>query len=50
MKLESVQSINPCRPVIQTMSDIVIAHGGDIIAESKEGIGTTFIIKIPVQV
>ena len=29
--------------------DIVKAHGGDLIAESKEGIGSTFIVSLPVQ-
>jgi signal transduction histidine kinase len=27
--------------------DIIKAHGGEIIVETKEGEGTTFIVKIP---
>jgi len=45
--VKSVKSINPCKSVIQTIYDIVKAHGGEIKVESKEGEGTTFIIQLP---
>ena len=34
--------------MIQTINDIVKAHGGELKVETKEGEGTTFIIKLPV--
>jgi len=34
MKKKSVQSINPCASVIQTIYDIVKAHGGELKVES----------------
>ena len=43
----SVKSINPCKSVIQTTYDIVKAHGGELKVETKEGIGSAFIISIP---
>jgi len=48
-----VKSIHPCKSVIQTIYDIVKAHGGVPIAigikvETKEGEGSEFIIKLPV--
>jgi signal transduction histidine kinase len=48
MKIKSVKSINPCMSVIQTGYDIVKAHGGEIMVESKEGVGTEFIIQLPI--
>jgi len=50
--MKSVKSIHPCKSVIQTIYDIVKAHGGVPIAigikvETKEGEGSTFIIQIP---
>ena len=49
MKLtKSVKSDNPCKSVIQTIYDIVKAHGGNIHVESKEGKGSTFIIRLPI--
>jgi len=52
----SVKSINPClagrqecESVIQTSYDIIKAHGGEIKVDSKENLGTEFIIKIPVN-
>jgi signal transduction histidine kinase len=45
--MKSVQSINPCKSVIQTTYDIK-AHGGEIKVQSKEGGGTTFIIQLPI--
>lgn len=44
----SVKSIHPCKSVIQTIYDIVKAHGGDIRVNSKEKEGTEFIIKLPI--
>ena len=48
MKIISAQSIHPCTSVIQTMYDILKAHGGEIKAESKENEGTAFLIHLPV--
>ena len=45
---KSVQSVHPCKSVIQTSYDIIKAHGGEIKVESKEGEGTEFIIQLPV--
>jgi len=47
-KIKSVKSINPCKSVIQTVYDIVKAHGGEIKAETKEGEGSTFILHLPI--
>ena len=52
--MKSVKSINPCKSVIQTIYDIVKAHGGvpiaiGIKAETKEEEGSTFIINLPIQ-
>jgi light-regulated signal transduction histidine kinase (bacteriophytochrome) len=46
--IKSVKSINPCKSMIQTIYDIIKAHGGDIRVETKEGEGSEFIIQIPV--
>ena len=43
-----VKSINPCPSVIQTIYDIVKAHGGELKVEMKEGEGSKFIIPLPV--
>ena len=43
-----MQSINPCPSVIQTIYDIVKAHGGELKVETKEGEGSEFIIQLPV--
>jgi signal transduction histidine kinase len=48
MKSKSVKSINPCISVIQTGYDIVKAHGGELKVETIEGIGTEFIIQLPI--
>jgi signal transduction histidine kinase len=34
--------------MVQTISDIIKAHGGDIRVETKEGEGSEFIIQLPV--
>ena len=34
--------------MIQTISDIVKAHGGELKVEIKEGDGTTFFIHLPI--
>jgi signal transduction histidine kinase len=48
MRTKSVQSINPFKSVIQTLYDIIKAHGGEIKVETKEGEETAFIIHLPV--
>ena len=50
MKTKSVQSINPFKSVIQTVHDIVKAHGGKLKVETKEGEGSEFIISLPVNI
>lgn len=47
MKTQSVKSINPCTSVIQTIYDIVKAHGQDLKVETKEGEGSEFVILLP---
>ena len=49
MKIKSVLSINPFISVIQTIYDIVKAHGGELKVETKEGDGSEFIIQLPVN-
>ena len=34
--------------MVQTMYDIVKAHGGEIKVETKEGKGAEFIIQLPI--
>ena len=46
--MKSVQSINPFKSLIQTIYDIVKAHGGELKVETKEGEGSEFIIQLPV--
>jgi signal transduction histidine kinase len=48
MKIKSVKSINLCKSVIQTGYDIVKAHGGELKVETIEGMGTEFIIQLPI--
>ena len=45
--MKSVKSINSWSSVIQTIYDIVKAHGGELKVETKEGVGSIFIISIP---
>jgi hypothetical protein len=45
---KSVKSFHPCKSVIQTIYDIVKAHGGELKVEMKEGEGCEFIIQLPV--
>ena len=47
MKIESMQSINPFKSVLQTSYDIVKAHGGELTEETIENEGTTFKIQKP---
>ena len=63
-EMKSVKSIYPCKSVIQTIYDIVKAHGGELKVETKEarppmpvrtgmtrygwGEGSEFIILLPV--
>jgi light-regulated signal transduction histidine kinase (bacteriophytochrome) len=46
--IKSVQSIHPCKSVIQTNYDIVKAHDGAMKVETKEGEGSGFIVVLPV--
>ena len=46
--MTSVKSINPCESVIQTVYDIVKAHGGELKVETNEGGGSEFIVHLPV--
>jgi signal transduction histidine kinase len=45
--MKSVKSINPCKSVIQTIYDIIKAHGGELKVETKEGEGSDFKIILP---
>ena len=52
--MKSVKSINPCKSVVQTIYDIVKAHGGVPIAigmkvETKEGKESEFILTLQIQ-
>ncbi len=47
--MKSVKSINPCQSVIQTVYDIVKAHGGESKVETMEGEGSRFIIQLPIK-
>jgi hypothetical protein len=55
IKIKSVQSNHPCKSVIQTIYDIVKAHGGELKVETKparagsdgEDEGTQFMIILP---
>ena len=46
--MKSVKSIHLCQSVIQTMYDIIKAHGGEIKVETKAGEGSGFVIQLPV--
>jgi len=35
--------------MVQTIYDIIKAHGGELKVETKEGQGTEFIIRLPIQ-
>jgi hypothetical protein len=45
---KSVQSVHPCKSVIQTNYDIVKAHGAKLKVETKEEEGTEFIIQLSI--
>ena len=45
--MKSVESINPFESVIQTIYDIIKAHGGEIKVNTNENEGTEFIISLP---
>ena len=45
--MKSVKSINPFKSVIQTIYDIVKAHGGEINVKTEESKGSEFIIQLP---
>ena len=44
-----MQSINPCKSVIQTIYDIIKAHGGELKVETKESEGAEFVIELPIR-
>ena len=44
--MKSVKSNNPCKSVIQIIYDIIKAHGGEIKVNTKEGMGSEFIIQL----
>ena len=48
MITKSVKSINLFKSVIQTIYDIVKAHGGETKVTSKEGKGSEVIIQLPI--
>jgi K+-sensing histidine kinase KdpD len=45
--MKSVKSINPIKSVIQTICDIIKAHGGELKVKTKEGKGATFVVNLP---
>ena len=45
--MKSVKSTNPCKSVVQTIYDIVKAHGGEIKVETKGVKGSDFKIILP---
>ena len=45
--MKSVESLNRTKSVIQTIYDIIKAHGGAIKVETKEGEGCGFVIILP---
>jgi light-regulated signal transduction histidine kinase (bacteriophytochrome) len=47
-EIKSVKSSHQCKSVVQTIYDIVKAHGGELKVESKEGEGSEFIIQLPI--
>ena len=47
INIKSVKSFHPCKSVIQTIYDIVKAHGGELKVETKEGEGSEFSIELP---
>ncbi len=47
--ITSVKSLNHFKSVVQTIYDIVKAHGGEIKVEIKEGEGAEFIISLPAK-
>jgi signal transduction histidine kinase len=48
MKEKSVQSINMCQSLVQTIYDNVKAHDGELKVASKGNAGTTFTIELPI--
>jgi hypothetical protein len=49
MMKKSVKSNNLCKSVIQTIYDIVRAHGGELRVEPKEGEESEFILTLQLQ-
>ena len=49
MKMKSVQSIHPCKSVIQTIYDIITkGHNVTLEVDTEEGLGSEFIVSLPV--
>ena len=46
-KISEIHKSN--KSVVQTINDIIKAHGGEIKVETKEGEGADFIIQLPLQ-
>ncbi len=46
--MKSVKSNNPCESVVQTIYDIMKAHGGEIKVHSEDNNGTEFSIQLPI--
>ena len=45
---QSVKSTNPNKSVIQTIDDIIKAHGGELKVEAKENKGSGFTIQLTI--
>ena len=45
---KSVQSVHPCKSVIQTAYDIIKAYGGEIKVETEDNKGSAFTILLPI--
>ena len=47
--MKSVKSINQCKSVIQTIYDIIKAHGGELKVKTKNGEEAELIVQIPIS-
>jgi len=46
--INGICEINKSRKsVIQTINDVIKAHGGEIKVETREGVGSEFIVQLP---
>lgn len=50
MRIKSVKSINQIKSVIQTIYDIIKAHGGELTIQSLQGEGATFTISLKTNI